>query len=195
MSEQTVSTPYGVLDRAALLKAQQSFDTRALLQMVEALDRFLVGAREQDGLRDQLLQLHRMSHRSSMARASQGPATRRCQNWPPTPSWSCTRCSPCCAAGARRLKNCRRWPRGTRRLGYRDFGVVATTGRSTDQASLPKLISAVRLPRWPSKWRRWAQSPEVSTRSTWSNSQLRSLNVEPDLIVERGQHLSPQHRS
>lgn len=39
MSEQTVSTPYGVLDRASLLKAQQSFDTRALLQMVEALDR------------------------------------------------------------------------------------------------------------------------------------------------------------
>lgn len=62
MSEQTVSTPYGVLDRASLLKAQQSFDTRALLQMVEALDRFLVGAREQDGLRDQLLQLHLMSH-------------------------------------------------------------------------------------------------------------------------------------
>lgn len=51
MSEQTVSTPYGVLDRASLLKAQQSFDTRALLQMVEALDRFLVGAREQDGPR------------------------------------------------------------------------------------------------------------------------------------------------
>ena len=62
MSEPTVSTPYGVLDRAALLKAQQSFDTRVLLQMVEALDLFIAGAREQDGLRDQLLELHRVSH-------------------------------------------------------------------------------------------------------------------------------------
>lgn len=172
MSEQTVSTPYGVLDRASLLKAQQSFDTRAQAILLSGSDEEAVEC---------------LDHLQQRAR--------RCQNWPPTPSWSCTRCSPCCAAGARRLKNCRRWPRGTRRLGYRDFGVVATTGRSTDQASLPKLISAVRLPRWPSKWRRWAQSPEVSTRSTWSNSQLRSLNVEPDLIVERGQHLSPQHRS
>lgn len=62
MSDETVSTPYGVLSRAALEEAQQSFDTRVLLAMVEELDRFLVSAREQDGLRDQLLQLHRMSH-------------------------------------------------------------------------------------------------------------------------------------
>lgn len=62
MSDQTVSTPYGLLDRAALREAQQSFDTRGLLRMVEELDRFTIGAREQDGLRDQLLQLHRLSH-------------------------------------------------------------------------------------------------------------------------------------
>lgn len=62
MSEPTVSTPYGVLDRAALLKAQQSFDTRVLLKMVEELDRFTASVRDPDGLRDQLLQLHRMSH-------------------------------------------------------------------------------------------------------------------------------------
>lgn len=62
MSDQTVSTPYGLLDRTALEEAQRSFDTRVLLTMVEQLDRFLVAIREQDGLRDQLLQLHRISH-------------------------------------------------------------------------------------------------------------------------------------
>lgn len=62
MNDQTVSTPYGLMDRAALQKAEQSFDTRMLLKMVEELDRFTIGARQQDGLRDQLLQLHAMAH-------------------------------------------------------------------------------------------------------------------------------------
>lgn len=62
MSDQTVSTPYGLMDRAALQEAQQSFDTHVLLRMVDELDRFTIGAREQDGLRDQLLQLHRLAH-------------------------------------------------------------------------------------------------------------------------------------
>jgi hypothetical protein len=62
MSDQTVSTPYGLMDRAALQEAQQSFDTGVLLTMVEQLDRFTSGAREQDGLRDQLLLLHRLAH-------------------------------------------------------------------------------------------------------------------------------------
>lgn len=62
MSDQTISTPYGLMDRAALQEAQQGFDTHVLLRMVEELDRFTIGAREQDGLRDQLLQLHRLAH-------------------------------------------------------------------------------------------------------------------------------------
>lgn len=62
MSQHTVSSPYGLMDRAALQEAQQSFDTNVLLRMVDELDRFTIGAREQDGLRDQLLQLHRLAH-------------------------------------------------------------------------------------------------------------------------------------
>lgn len=62
MNDQTVSTPYGLMDRAALQEVEQSFDTRTLLKMVEELDRFTIGARHQDGLRDQVLQLHAMAN-------------------------------------------------------------------------------------------------------------------------------------
>ncbi len=62
MSQYTVATPYGLMDRAALQEAQQSFDTNVLLRMVDELDRLTIGVREQGGLRDQLLQLHRLAH-------------------------------------------------------------------------------------------------------------------------------------
>lgn len=62
MNDLTTSTPYGVLDSAALGEAEQSFDTRSLLRMVEELDRFTIPARQEDGLRDQLLKLHAMAH-------------------------------------------------------------------------------------------------------------------------------------
>ena len=62
MSEQTTFTPYGILDTEALQEAEQSFDTRVLLRMVEELDRFTIPARQEDGLRDQLLCLHAMAH-------------------------------------------------------------------------------------------------------------------------------------
>lgn len=62
MTDQTTSTPYGLLDTEALQEAEQSFDTRVLLRMVEELDRFTIPARQEDGLRDQLLSLHAMAH-------------------------------------------------------------------------------------------------------------------------------------
>jgi hypothetical protein len=61
-SEDTVVTPYGRLDRAALLELESSYDTRVLLTAVEQLDKVLGAARGQDGLRDMLLRLHGMAH-------------------------------------------------------------------------------------------------------------------------------------
>ncbi len=61
-SPNTTSTPYGLLDTRALEEAEQSFDTQTLLRMVDELDRFTIPARQEGGLRDQLLQLHGMAH-------------------------------------------------------------------------------------------------------------------------------------
>lgn len=58
----TIVTAYGRLDRAALTRAQSSYDTTALLSAVEELDRIVGRARGQDGLRDILLRLHGMAH-------------------------------------------------------------------------------------------------------------------------------------
>jgi hypothetical protein len=58
----TIVTAHGRLDRAALTRAQSSYDTTALLNAVEELDRIVTRAREQDGLRDILLRLHGMAH-------------------------------------------------------------------------------------------------------------------------------------
>ncbi|WEL98993.1 Tn3 family transposase post-transcriptional regulator TnpC [Delftia tsuruhatensis] len=58
----TVVTAHGRLDRAALTRAQSSYDTTALLSAVEELDRIVVRARGSDGLRDILLRLHGMAH-------------------------------------------------------------------------------------------------------------------------------------
>ena len=58
----TIVTAYGRLDRAALARAQSNYDTTALLSAVDELDRILGRVRGQDGLRDNLLQLHGMAH-------------------------------------------------------------------------------------------------------------------------------------
>lgn len=61
-SDDTVETAYGRLDRTALRDAQDTYDTTALLHMVDELDAMLAGARVEDGLRDMLLRLHGMAH-------------------------------------------------------------------------------------------------------------------------------------
>jgi hypothetical protein len=61
-SDDTVDTPYGQLDKAALLELENTYDTRVLLSAVEQLDQILLAARAQDGLRDTLLRLHGMAH-------------------------------------------------------------------------------------------------------------------------------------
>ncbi|MCT6720957.1 Tn3 family transposase post-transcriptional regulator TnpC [Acidovorax sp. K2F] len=62
LDDVTIVTAYGRLDRAALTRAQSSYDTAALLNAVEELDRIVGHARGQDGLRDILLRLHSMAH-------------------------------------------------------------------------------------------------------------------------------------
>ena len=57
----TTSTPFGVLDSAALQEASQTFDTGQLLRMVDELDAFVHLARQEGGLRDSLLRLHSMA--------------------------------------------------------------------------------------------------------------------------------------
>ncbi len=61
-SDDTIKTAYGRLDRAALREVQDTYDTTALLRMVDELDGLLASARAEDGLRDMLLRLHGMGH-------------------------------------------------------------------------------------------------------------------------------------
>lgn len=60
--EDTIVTAYGRLDRAALLEAQNTYDTRTLLQAVDELDQIVSATVGEDGLRDMLLRLHGMAH-------------------------------------------------------------------------------------------------------------------------------------
>ena len=57
-ARKTVQTAFGAVDEKALEALQNSFDSRRLLNAVEALDQ--VRSRI-DGLRDDLLDLHRMA--------------------------------------------------------------------------------------------------------------------------------------
>ena len=61
-TEDTVETPYGRLDRAALTKARESYDTAALLRIIGELNEFMAAASLDDGLADMLLRLHSMAH-------------------------------------------------------------------------------------------------------------------------------------
>ncbi len=47
----TIVTAYGRLDRAALTRAQNNYDTAALLSAVDEFDKIIGHARGQDGLR------------------------------------------------------------------------------------------------------------------------------------------------
>ena len=53
-TEDTVETPYGRLDRAALTKARESYDTAALLRIIGELNEFMAAASLDDGLADML---------------------------------------------------------------------------------------------------------------------------------------------
>ncbi|MGH8832225.1 MAG: Tn3 family transposase post-transcriptional regulator TnpC [Polaromonas sp.] len=61
-AERGVDTAYGRLDRAALEQARGSYDTVALLRMIDELDELVGKTCEEDGLRDLLLRLHAMAH-------------------------------------------------------------------------------------------------------------------------------------
>lgn len=61
-SEDTIVTAYGRPDKAALLEAQNTYDTRTLLQAVDDLDKIVAATVSEDGLRDMLLRLHGMAH-------------------------------------------------------------------------------------------------------------------------------------
>ena len=55
-------TVYGRLDRAALARVRGSYDTSALLRLVDELDSIVGHAQAPGGLRDVLLLLHEMTH-------------------------------------------------------------------------------------------------------------------------------------
>jgi hypothetical protein len=61
-SKNTVATAYGPLDKAALLEAQNRYDTRGLLQAVDELDELVAAVTAEDGVRDMLLRLHGTAH-------------------------------------------------------------------------------------------------------------------------------------
>jgi hypothetical protein len=60
-TEDTVETPYGRLDRAALTQARESYDTAGLLRTVGELDEWIATVQGEDGLADLLLRLHSMA--------------------------------------------------------------------------------------------------------------------------------------
>ncbi|MES2027350.1 MAG: Tn3 family transposase post-transcriptional regulator TnpC [Pseudomonadota bacterium] len=61
-AESTVATAYGRLDKAALEEAQTTYDTSAILNIVDELHEMILTAGESDGLREMLLRLHGMAH-------------------------------------------------------------------------------------------------------------------------------------
>ena len=61
-TEDAVETPYGRLDRAALTRARESYDTAGLLRTVGELDQWIAGVQGEDGLADMLLRLHSKAH-------------------------------------------------------------------------------------------------------------------------------------
>lgn len=57
-----VETPYGTVDAKALEALQDSYDTSAMLRMVDQLDAIRTRLDGIDGVRDELLRLHAMTH-------------------------------------------------------------------------------------------------------------------------------------
>lgn len=63
MREQpTIETLYGTVDRRVLERLQHRFDTRRLLDSVDALDRVQLQLCAAEGLRQEILALHGMAH-------------------------------------------------------------------------------------------------------------------------------------
>ncbi len=58
----TSATPYGPVDTSALHILRDSYDTAGMLQMVDQLDEIRVRLDGIDGVRDDLLRLHAMTH-------------------------------------------------------------------------------------------------------------------------------------
>lgn len=56
-----VNTAHGLVSRSALEDLQASYDTRALLGGVDAVDNLARSLKSEGGVRDQLLQLHAMA--------------------------------------------------------------------------------------------------------------------------------------
>lgn len=56
----TIQTAHGLVSRSALEELQSSFDTMALLRGVDAIDVLVRDLKSEEGVRDQLLQLHAM---------------------------------------------------------------------------------------------------------------------------------------
>ena len=55
-------TPYGDVDPEALAALRDTYDTAMLLEWVKRIDRLCNRLAPADGLRDELLRLHRMAH-------------------------------------------------------------------------------------------------------------------------------------
>ncbi|CAN7782202.1 Tn3 family transposase post-transcriptional regulator TnpC [Cupriavidus necator] len=70
-------TPYGKFDAAALAALRETFDTTAILSLVDQLDAIRARYGAPSGLRDDLLRLHGMAHTvmngAGLAYATTGP--------------------------------------------------------------------------------------------------------------------------
>ncbi len=58
----TVSTPYGMVDKAALENLRDDYSTGQLLQLVDVIDAVRARMSDPDGVRADLLRLHAMAH-------------------------------------------------------------------------------------------------------------------------------------
>lgn len=58
----TTTTYFGDVDTAALERLESSYDTTRLLAAVDVVDRLRAQLHDPEGLRDDLLEIHRMAH-------------------------------------------------------------------------------------------------------------------------------------
>ena len=61
-SQPFINTVYGCLDRVALEKLRDSYDTTTLLRVVDELAELLGDVIGEEGWRDRMLRLHGMAH-------------------------------------------------------------------------------------------------------------------------------------
>ncbi|KUY56313.1 MULTISPECIES: Tn3 family transposase post-transcriptional regulator TnpC [unclassified Burkholderia] len=72
----TTTTFFGGVDTAALARLESSYDTTRLLATVDIVDRIRTQLYDPEGLRDDLLEIHSMTH-SVLNGASIAPSRRR----------------------------------------------------------------------------------------------------------------------